>query len=66
MSLNDHPDLMRVLRPKITPQAAARQYMNHMTGIAVTNATLGMLWWKSFFQVWTDAMFPEGRSKEAQ
>ena len=54
---------MRVLRPKITPEAAARQYMQHTTGIAVTTATFGMVWWQLFFQTWTDVMFPDRRQR---
>lgn len=61
MSLSDDQALMRVMRPKITPQAAARMFMQHATGIAVTTATLGLVWWQAYFEVWSDVMFPEGR-----
>ena len=57
-------ELMRALRPKITPDAAVRMYMQHCTKIAVTASTLGMLWWQSYMQTWTDVMFPEGRREE--
>lgn len=53
--------LMRVLKPKITPQAAMRMHSEYMTGIAVTTMTLGTLWWTSFFETWSLVMFPEGR-----
>lgn len=59
--LTEDAKLMRALRPKITPHAAARMFLQHATGVAVTTATLGMVWWKSYLQVWTDVMFPEGR-----
>lgn len=56
-------ELQRALRPKITPQAATRMAMQHATGVAVTTATLGTLWWTAFWEVWADVMFPEGRGK---
>lgn len=58
--LTEKTDLMRALRPKITPEAAARMFLRHTTGIAVTTATLGLVWWQAYLQVWTDVMFPEG------
>ena len=58
--LTENTELMRALRPKITPQAAGRMYLQHMTGIAVTTGTLGMLWWQAYLQTWTDVMFPRG------
>lgn len=54
-------ELMRALKPKITPQAALRMYQQHVTGIAVTTSTLSMLWWTTYFEVWSSVMFPEGR-----
>lgn len=60
MALTENTELMRALRPKITPETAARMYLQHMNGIAVTTATLGMLWWQSFVQTWADVMYPEG------
>lgn len=59
--LTENTTLMRTLRPKITPQAAARMFIQHATGVAVTTATLGMVWWQGYLQAWTDVMFPEGR-----
>lgn len=58
--LTENKDLMRALCPKITPQAAGRMYLKHMTGIAVTTGTLGMLWWQAYWQTFTDVMFPAG------
>lgn len=57
------PELMRALRPKITPQAAARMYSQRLSGIATTHATLGMLWSTEYWKVWTDVMFPQGAAK---
>jgi hypothetical protein len=54
-------ELMRVLRPKITPDTAVRMHIQYMTGVAVTTMTLGMLWSTTFFDVWSRVMFPEGR-----
>lgn len=58
--LTENQELMRALCPKITPNAAARMYMQHATSIAVTTGTLSMLWWKSYWQTCTDVMFPKG------
>lgn len=53
--------LMRALRPKITPAAAIRMHGQHMTAIAVTTMTFGTAWWTTFWEVWTQVMFPEGK-----
>ena len=53
--------LKRALMPKITPQAAARMYSQHLTGVAVTTMTLGTLWWTTYMETWSRVMFPEGR-----
>lgn len=52
--------LMRALHPKITPQAAMRMHNQYVTGVAVTTATAGILWWTTFWQVWTDVYAPAG------
>lgn len=54
------PALMRALCPKITPQAAMRMHSQYLNGIAVTTSTLGMLWWTTYWQTWTDVMYPRG------
>ncbi len=58
--LTDDKELMRALRPKITPQAAGRMYMQHMTGIAATTGTLGVLWWQAYWKTMADVLFPQG------
>lgn len=57
------PQLKRLIKPLITPAAAIRMTSQHLSGVATTNSTLGMLWWASYWQVWTDVMFPTGRNK---
>lgn len=52
--------LMRALRPKITPRAAMRMHGQYLTGVAITTATLGTLWWTTYFETWSAVMFPEG------
>ena len=54
-------ELMRALKPKITLPTAIRMHGQYATGIAVTTATLGTLWWTSFWRTWVDVMFPEGK-----
>lgn len=54
------PELQRALRPKITPQAAARMHAAHLTGIAVTTSTLAITWWGTFWDTWAAVLFPEG------
>lgn len=58
--LTEDSKLMRALCPKITPQAAGRMCVQHMTSIAVTTGTLGLLWWQAYWQTFTDVMFPRG------
>lgn len=53
--------LMRALKPKITPQAAWRMYSQHMTGIAVTTMTFGTAWWTAFMETWAKVMFHDGK-----
>ena len=59
--MRQNQDLMRVLRPKITPDTALRMHMQYVTGIMVTTTTLGMLWSTAFIDAWTRVMWPEGR-----
>jgi hypothetical protein len=59
--MRQNQNLMRVLRPKITPDAAVRMHMQYMTGAAVTTMTLGMLWWGAYWETWARVMYPEGR-----
>ena len=57
------PQLKRLIKPLITPAAAIRMTSQHLSGVATTNSTLGMLWWTSYWQVLTDVMFPKGGAK---
>ena len=57
------PELMRVLRPKITLKAAIRMHTEYLTRIAITSSTLGMLWWQTYFEVWAEVMDPTGAGK---
>ena len=57
------PQFKRLIKPKITPAAAIRMTSQHLSGVATTNSTLGLLWWSSYWQVWTDVMFPKGGAK---
>jgi len=55
------PELMRALKPKITPQAATRMHFKYLNGIFVATATLGTMWWTSYFEVLTKMLLPEER-----
>ena len=56
------PELQRILRPKITLKTAVRMHAEYLTGIAITNSTLGMLWWRTYFEVWVEVMAPGHRA----
>lgn len=58
--LTENKELMRALCPKITPQAAARMFSGYMVRIAVTTATLGLVWWESYIKTATEVLWPDG------
>lgn len=56
-----NPELMRALKPKITPAALVRRHVEAATNVAATTFSLGLTWWAAYWDAWGRVMWPGER-----